>query len=50
MAILLAVQLIKERKIQNAVIYSDSYSTIVSIDNQKSESRPDLISEILQNI
>ncbi len=31
MAILLAVQLNKERKIQNAVICSDSYSAIVSI-------------------
>ncbi len=50
MTILLAEQLIKERKIQNAVIYSDSYSIIVSIDNQKSESRPDLILEILQNL
>ncbi len=50
MAILLAGQLIKERKIQNAIICSDSYSAIVSIDNQKSESRPDLIMEILQNL
>ncbi len=49
MAILLAVQVIKERKIQNAVICSDSYSAIVSIDNQKSESRPDLIMELKQS-
>lgn len=50
MAILLGVQIIKERKIKNAVICSDSYSAIVSIYNQKSESRPDLIMEILQNL
>lgn len=50
MAILLAVQIIKEREIQNVVICSDSYSAIVSIANQKSESRPDLIKEILQNL
>lgn len=48
MAILLAVQPIKEREIQNAVICSDSYSAVVSIDNQKSESRPDLVMETLQ--
>ena len=50
MAILLAIQLIKEIEMQNAVICSDSYSAIVSIDNQKSESRPDIVMEIRQNL
>jgi len=50
MAILLAVQLIKERRINDAVICSNSYSEKASIDIQKSESRPDLMMEILQNL
>ncbi|KAI2646647.1 RNA-directed DNA polymerase from mobile element jockey [Labeo rohita] len=47
MAILLAVQMIKEIEIREAVICSDSSSALVSISNHQSKTRPDLVTGIL---
>ncbi len=48
LAILLALQWIEEKKINNTVIESDSYSSLESIRSGKSSFRMDIINEIFR--
>lgn len=50
LALLLAVQWVEENKPLRTIICSDSSSSLISLDNNHSESRPDILLEVLQTI